>query len=418
MILTRSVVLQLNGLHSEACSGVSSTCTQKITIVDSQPPTVVCNKFAVALNDDGGLVYVPDSFFYQGVFDNCTDAELLLTTITIERNEFSCSDYPEVLVEVCATDEAGNVGCCNAIVKIQDIFAPEVVCQDITVEMLNGSVEITAADVDGGTTDNADDCDLILEVYPSVFTVPGVQDVTLTATDIGGNVSTCSAQVTVMPPTGSSEVQVSAKMWIEGSMNQSNTAMIPYINDLLPLAQPFNFAPFNYEGSEVVDAMPIDAIDWVLVELRDEADPTMVIRTRAGLLMSDGYVKDLDGVTPITFSDLGDGMYFLTIQHRNHLSVISDVAIEILAGQGIHDFTTGGAMGAEPMKLMSEGVYALWCGDLNADGVIDAGDRSIAWNMRNQTGYLQADATMDGVVDASERSVTWNNRNKASGLPQ
>ena len=164
--------------------------------------------------------------------------------------------------------------------------------------------------------------------------------------------------------------------------------------------------------------MPVEAIDWVLVQLRDEADPTMVIRTRAGLLMSDGYVKDLDGLTPITFSDLGDGMYFLTIQHRNHLSVISDVAIEILAGQGIHDFTTGGAMGAEPMKLMSGGAYALWCGDLNADGVIDAGDRSIAWNMRNQTGYLQADATMDGVVDASERSVTWNNRNKASGLPQ
>ena len=116
------------------CSGESDTCVQKITIVDSQPPTVICKKISVALNDDEGLVMVLPEFLYDGVFDNCTDEEYLEGTITVSQTIFSCADYPQVLVEVCATDEAGNVGCCFATVKIQDNFAPEVVCQDVTVE--------------------------------------------------------------------------------------------------------------------------------------------------------------------------------------------------------------------------------------------------------------------------------------------
>ncbi len=164
--------------------------------------------------------------------------------------------------------------------------------------------------------------------------------------------------------------------------------------------------------------MPENVIHWALVELGDQADPTMILRTRAAFLSSTGFVVDLDGVSPVTFANMTDGMYYFSIRQRNHLTVISNAAIEVLANVGVHDFTNGAAMGSEPMKLMPNGQYALWCGDLNANNVIDAGDRSIAWNMRNQTGYLQTDATMDGVVDTSERSVTWNNRNQVSGLPE
>ena len=61
----------------------------------------------------------------------------------------------------------------------------------------NGSVSITAADVDGGSTDA---CGIAsLSVSPSSFTCANVgpNTVTLVATDLSGNSSTATAVVTV-----------------------------------------------------------------------------------------------------------------------------------------------------------------------------------------------------------------------------
>ena len=44
-------------------------------------------------------------------------------------------------------------------------------------------------------------------------------------------------------------------------------------------------------------------------------------------------------------------------------------------------------------------------------------ERPTAWNVRNQTGYLQADCNLSEVVDANDRSITYNNRNMATAVP-
>jgi hypothetical protein len=399
------------------CSGLSSSCMQFVTIVDSQPPTIVCKKINVALNDDGGLVQIPDEFFYDGAFDNCTDDEAVLNTITVERNVFSCLDMPSVLVQVCATDDAGNVGCCFTTVKVQDNFAPTAVCQDVTVALENGVAQIVPEEIDGGSFDNADECGLTLAISSDEFTDPGVYDVTLSVTDIGENVTTCVSSVTVTGIPAASGLQISSKIWLEGSMNTTQTGMISKLDDVIPLVHPYS-PIYGYGGTEALTQVPAGMIDWVMIQLRDPNNPTVILSERAALLMESGFVVDLDGQTPVDFGDMSDGMYYVSVLHRNHLAVISNTSIEVSNGLGVHDFTAGNAMGVESVKQLTSGQYALWCGDLNADGVIDASDRSIAWNMRNTVGYVQADANMDGVVDASERSITWNNRNKASGLPQ
>ena len=68
-------------------------------------------------------------------------------------------------------------------------------------------------------------------------------------------------------------------------------------------------------------------------------------------------------------------------------------------------------------RLLPNGLYALYAGDLDGDGAINSADRSISWNERNAVGLFSSDANMDGKVDVADRSIPWNNRNKASQIP-
>ncbi len=65
------------------------------------------------------------------------------------------------------------------------------------------------------------------------------------------------------------------------------------------------------------------------------------------------------------------------------------------------------------MKFQDDGNYVMWSGNLDTNLIIDAGDRSEAWNTRNAVGYRIEDTNLDGVVDATERTITWNHRNKS-----
>ncbi len=60
------------------------------------------------------------------------------------------------------------------------------------------------------------------------------------------------------------------KVFLEGPY--VNDEMAPYLNapGVLPLSQPYNIAPWYYQGSESVISIPNNNIvDWILVELRE-----------------------------------------------------------------------------------------------------------------------------------------------------
>jgi len=79
-----------------------------------------------------------------------------------------------------------------------------------------------------------------------------------------------------------------------------------------------------YTGSESVTPMPTNLVDWVLVELRSGNDNTLVIGSKAALLLNTGAVVSTDGSSPVTVSVSPDGgAYYLVVKHRNHLSVMS-----------------------------------------------------------------------------------------------
>ena len=68
-------------------------------------------------------------------------------------------------------------------------------------------------------------------------------------------------------------------------------------------------------------------------------------------------------------------------------------------------------MGMDAQKDLGDGNNGLWATDTNADGIIDACDRNVAWNERGLGGYHGSDVDMDGQVGLSDRDLTWLNRN-------
>jgi hypothetical protein len=237
------------------------------------------------------------------------------------------------------------------------------------------------------------------------------------ATDACGNSALC-VQIISYANAAPSFVEVAPSLLLEGAFDQ-NGGMSNSIYEILPLDQPYDGPGYDYQGTESVQGMPEGVIDWVLLDLRLASDMTVVVARKAALLKDNGEIIDTDGTMGVKFEGVAPGDYYITVCQRNHLDVISAQPVTFgISGVTYYDFTqAGAAMGNGNVAEVQPGVFALYCGDLNCDGVIDAGDRSVAWNLRNTVGYLEGDANMDGVIDATERSITWNNRNKASAVP-
>ncbi|MEO1434142.1 MAG: choice-of-anchor Q domain-containing protein [Bacteroidota bacterium] len=180
--------------------GLASSCLTNVTVIDDLPPTAICQNITVNLGNGGISINASD--IDGGSTDNCS-----ITSSMIDVSTFDCTDIGDNSVTLTVTDVGGNTSVCMATVTVRDVTDPNAVCQDITVNLdMNGLATISAADIDGGSTDN---CGIVLsEIDISNFDINDVGDnpVMLTLTDDAGNEETCTATVTITnngntPPT-------------------------------------------------------------------------------------------------------------------------------------------------------------------------------------------------------------------------
>ncbi|MCB0463683.1 MAG: lamin tail domain-containing protein, partial [Flavobacteriaceae bacterium] len=176
-------------------SGNTATCEAEITIVDVTKPDVECNDITVELDASGNYSLTQSDFNAIGL--GSTDA-CGIASMTASPSSFTCANVGANTVTLTVTDVNGNFDTCVATVTVQDNIVPVVVTQDITVQLnASGNVSITPAQIDNGSNDA---CSIdTLSVSPNSFTCAEVGDntVTLTVTDVNGNVSTDTAIVTV-----------------------------------------------------------------------------------------------------------------------------------------------------------------------------------------------------------------------------
>lgn len=213
----------------------------------------------------------------------------------------------------------------------------------------------------------------------------------------------------------SNNINVNGKVFLQGPFNTNLMKTDLGQGGLIPNNQPFNTAPWNYNGNESLSSGSSSSyVDWVLVELRNSSNPTQVAARKAAILKNDGTLLNSDGNTGVTFNNLSAGSYYVAVFHRNHLSVMSSVPVQLSANTPTYDFTTGlnKAFGQNPMKELAPGKFGMYAGDGNSNGGITITDRNDVWAIQNGSmGYLKGDFNLDGGVTASDVNLYWNINN-------
>ena len=199
-------------------------------------------------------------------------------------------------------------------------------------------------------------------------------------------------------------VIVDIKTWLEGPFISSGSGMSTMLKDnaVLPLIHPYGSTPWNHAGTESVAAVPVNIVDWVLVELRSAASSASKVASRAAFVKNDGSIVDLDGSSPLVFSNVSLGDYYIVVYHRNHLASMSANKISLSGESTSYDFTTGSGQffGNAGAIELEAGVWSMWSGDINQDGVITTRDYTSWFNSERagDSGYQVTDVNLDTQV--------------------
>lgn len=228
--------------------------------------------------------------------------------------------------------------------------------------------------------------------------------------------------------TGSNPTLVSIKILLEGPFNSSTGIMNDDLraNSMLPTIDPYPSLGVAHVNGEIegtnsailVKSSVNDAIvDWVYVELRDQSAPSTVLYSRSALVQRDGDVVDMDGVSPLHFSNAVAGNYYIAVRHRNHLGFRSMNSIALSSTTAIVDFTNNSVptFGVGALKELSPGKYGMYSGDANGDGNVNSSDRNAHWRIQNGGTYdylnSTADFDLNGAINAIDRNAHWRVNN-------
>lgn len=221
-----------------------------------------------------------------------------------------------------------------------------------------------------------------------------------------------------------SYLTVSPRVYLDGPYNSGTGLMSDALRlaGLVPIQEPYTALGYGHSGggggesttaAVLATTGPNAPVDWVVVELRDPGDPTLVLASRSALLQRDGDVVDTNGVSPVRFP-LSAGWYHVAVRHRNHLGAMTEGAVALSIPAASVDFTSAATpvYGTDARRSNSGAFPAmtLWAGDVTRNkeakytGVGNDRDMillSVGSATPNATAsglYSAADVNMDGLV--------------------
>ncbi|WCL81687.1 gliding motility-associated C-terminal domain-containing protein [Saprospira sp. CCB-QB6] len=184
----------------EDASGNRDTCTATVTVVDNQLPTALCQNITVFLDANGQTV-VDAVDIDGGSSDNCSPITLLINNQP--SFTYNCAHAGlTVNAQLSVEDPSNNVSFCTAQVTVRDTISPQAICNSPIDIFLNssGTATVTAAQVNGGSTDNCGVSTVTLSGANSQSfdcSQIGANTVTLIVRDAAGNTDSCVATVNV-----------------------------------------------------------------------------------------------------------------------------------------------------------------------------------------------------------------------------
>lgn len=190
-------------------------------------------------------------------------------------------------------------------------------------------------------------------------------------------------------------IYIDLKALIEGYYSASTNEMNPVL--------------FN-QGERLALTNEADSVD---VKLYEASSPYNLKFTFKGVVNQQGNLTCL-----FPGEALGNS-YYLSIKGRNAIEVWTNQP-ELISLNTTYDFTTSATQvfGANQVEV-SPGIFALYSGDINQDGVVDGLDYN-DWELDNNNftaGYFSTDLNGDGIVDGLD-FLLWevNNNNFVGAL--
>ena len=180
-------------------AGNSTVETFTVNVVDALAPVITTKSTTTTIAlDASGSASVVFADVLTSVIDNCTASP----TITWFPTSVTCAQVGPVTVSITTTDASGNVSVASKVIQVVDNINPTVVTKAFTAVLnSNGNATIVESNVVQSKSDN---CGVpVVLMSKTVFdcTNKGTNNVTVTATDANGNVTTQTAVVTVVDQT-------------------------------------------------------------------------------------------------------------------------------------------------------------------------------------------------------------------------
>ncbi|MFN8398034.1 MAG: HYR domain-containing protein, partial [Bacteroidia bacterium] len=183
-------------LVSTDTSGAQSTCNFTVMVVDNAPPSLTCPGSQTLALDANCQANLPGYATMAIASDNCT------ASLGIVQSPAAGSPITgPTTVTLTATDASGNTSTCALAVQVTDPIPPSLTCPgpqtlavgtNCTVSLPSYSSVVTA-------TDNCTSAPALVQ-SPSGGTILGIGSttVTMTASDLSGNTTTCSFAVAIL----------------------------------------------------------------------------------------------------------------------------------------------------------------------------------------------------------------------------
>ena len=250
---------------------------------------------------------------------------------------------------------------------------------DRSATLPDGQYDTAPSDLGNWETSGIVDVTHLFDVQDRVLLLATVQAQSILGSAINSGSLVSGGQFYMIEGPVQTNLVVSVKALLQGAYDPGTGMMRDDLRQqqMLPLQQPYNIPPYAYTGSEQIDTAHAsksgaDAIvDWVLIELRDAQQPAQIVARRAALIQRDGDIVDVDGSTPVRFTNMAAGQYHIAIRHRNHLGVMTAGALQLGPVPAHIDLTSAAipTYGVDAQAQIN-GKFVLWSGDVNNDGSI------------------------------------------------
>ncbi|SFS40441.1 PKD domain-containing protein, partial [Lutibacter maritimus] len=188
-----TVVLTVKDTNNNEASS-----TSVVTVIDTIAPTVATKNLNLQLVA-GSITITPEDV------DNNSSDNCEISSMSLNKTTFNCSNIGENTVTLTVTDTSGNSNSADAIITIDGIQTTftsneNIVCRNTPVDFTDTSIVYGTATISSWNWDFGDGLTSTEQNPTHTFDLPGNYMVSLTTTDSNGCQNTFTSTIKINPP--------------------------------------------------------------------------------------------------------------------------------------------------------------------------------------------------------------------------